>query len=136
MIYTRTQVTRRGTLEPVHDLTIRNTGTAPGAGTEDSALGDYEITLRAQDQCVITKTSTCNIKSFPRKDYGATDLLFLALYGVLGSERCDKLLKKMKTKISGSKTKKHVKPDPGKVKMAFGRGLRCAVPPKKGKSRE
>ena len=133
MIYSRVQITDRGTLKPIFDLTIRNTGDAPGAGSQDSLLGNYEITQRIQDQCVITRTQTCTIKSFPRKDYDAADLMFLALYGLLGEERCTKLLKKMKSNISNTKSKKHVKQDPGKVKMAFGRGLRCAVPPKKEK---
>lgn len=111
MIYTRAQITKMGSLVTLFDMTIRNTGDSSDAGTDASKIGNYDVILREQDRLTITKSQQLRIEGFPRKKYAAADLLFLALYGMLGPDHCNKLLKEMKDGVGDSKTKRTKRPE-------------------------
>lgn len=120
MIYTRTQAAAGQT---IFDMTIRNTGDSPDAGSEKSKIGNYDVTYREQERCAITKTKKGRIEGFPRKEYDGAALLFLALYSALGKERCDALIKKMKRGVSDAKTQR-AKAKTDESKIVYGRGAR------------
>ena len=124
MIYVRAQATPSGggSINTVFDMTIRNTGDSPDAGSTASKIGNYEVTYREQERCAVTKTKKGRIEGFPRKEYAAAELLFLSLYGSLGKERCDALLKKMKKGVEDAKTQRAPKKSEGKI--VYGRGQR------------
>jgi len=123
MIYLRAQISKMGTMHPMFDVTIRNTGDSRDAGSEDSKIGNYDVTLREQDNCAVTKTKVGRIEGFPRKTCDGADLIFLALYSALGKERCNALLKKMKKGTTDAKTKRKTKEVEGRV--IFGRRTRA-----------
>lgn len=130
MIYLRTQITKMGVMQTLFDMTIRNTGDSPDAGSENSKVGNYEVVLREQDRCAVTKTRVLSIKGFPRKKYSADELILLALYGMLGAEQCNKLFKEMKNGISDSKTRRA---KPKEETPQRGRGRRAVQPAQKSK---
>jgi hypothetical protein len=135
MIYTRTQLTPSGggSINTAFDMTILNTGDSADAGSEKSKIGNYDVTFRRHERMTIVKTETVRIEGFPRKEFAAEELLFLALYGVIGKEKCEKLIKRMKKGVSDAKTKRTPKAPPaigtihrgkakGQNKIVYGRG--------------
>lgn len=122
MIYTRTQATPDTVsgLQTIFDMTIRN--------NED---GVYEVNYRVQDACAILQSKSLSVVTPVSAKDTATDLLFLALYGALGKEHCEELLRKHKKDVVEGKVTKQPKVDPTGVRMAYGKGTRCAVGEKK-----
>lgn len=135
MIYTRTQLTPSGggSVVTAFDMTILNTGDSSDAGSEASKVGNYDVTFRRHERMTIVKTEMVRIEGFPRKECTAEELLFLSLYGVIGKEKCEKLIKRMKKGVGDAKTKRTPKaPDAigtirrpkSKGQIVYGRGVR------------
>lgn len=137
MIYTRTQLTPSGggSVVTAFDMTILNTGDSSDAGSEASKVGNYDVTFRRHERMSIVKTEMVRIEGFPRKEFAAEELLFLSLYGVIGKEKCEKLIKRMKKGVSDAKTKRTPKATvatgtvyrgrpKGKNQIVYGRGIR------------
>jgi hypothetical protein len=111
-----------GTQRNIFDMTIVNTGDSKDAGSEASKIGNYDVTFREQERCTITKTKKGRIEGFPRKDNDGMDLVFLALYGALGKERCNALIKKMKKGVVDAKTQRP--PKKPEMRRVYGGGTR------------
>lgn len=135
MIYMRTQATPSGGGSPttVFDMTIHNSGDSSDAGSDKSKIGNYDVTFRRHERMSITKTEVVRIEGFPRKEFAAEELLFLALYGVIGKEKCEKLIKRMKKGVSDAKTKRTpkapeaigtIRRPKAKGQIVYGRGQR------------
>jgi len=124
MIYIRAQATPSGggSLNTIFDMTVHNTGVSPDAGSERSKIGNYDVVFRLQERGAITKAKVVRVEGFPRRESDAADLLLVALYGALGKERCDALIKKMKKGIGNATTKRAPKKTEGKI--VYGRGKR------------
>jgi hypothetical protein len=83
-----------GSLQTIFDITV----------VKDEE--DYAVTFRRHERMSIVRTEIVKIAKIAKQDPTADELLFLALYGSLGKERCDKLIKSMKKGISDAKIKR------------------------------
>lgn len=110
MIYTRVQAVPAdgGSLNTVFDMTI----------VRPSKTNKYDVTTRWQERLTIIKTEVLDIQAPDRKDCEPEEMVFLALYGVLGKERCKALLKRMDKNVGSCHTKRTPKAVP---KTAFPR---------------
>lgn len=64
--------------------------------TGDKTLGNYNVLFSRRDNAQLA-WRTGHVKNFKRLQYGAWDLLALALISVLGPERLSKLVKRTAT---------------------------------------
>jgi hypothetical protein len=122
MIYTRVQAVppEGGSLNTVFDMTI----------VRPPKSSKYDVTTRWQERLTIVKTEVLDIQAPERKDCEPEEMVFLALYGVLGKERCKALLKRMDKNVGSSHTKRTPKAVP---RTAFPRSGKA--PPTSGSIR-
>lgn len=120
MIYTRVQAVpaEGGSLNTVFDMTI----------VRPAKSSKYDVTTRWQERLTIVKTEVLDIQAPERKDCEPEEMVFLALYGVLGKERCKALLKRMDKNVGSCHAKRTPKAVP---KTAFPR----KAPPTSGSIR-
>lgn len=82
-----------GSLQTVFDITV--------VRDED----DYAVTFRHHERLAIVRTEVVRMAGLSR-EHLTEEVLLLALYGALGKERCDKLIKKTKKGIGDVKIKR------------------------------